>query len=161
MKTAHYAMLLGGLLPLGAAACTTIATEPRAAATATSAPAETPATASSATAQVPVDRWHAVAGSMLAALNDGDYPSFSAKWEQALLDDIGEDAFAQFRAATLADVGRFVRITGVDSAPSTSTPGVTNYFVDAEFERGERVLRLGVRDGSVWISGVELRPGRG
>ncbi len=154
MHRTQYALVLGTLTLgiFGTVACSTAGgqpPQPHAAPTAV-------ATSTQATAVK--DDIAVVADEMLNALNRDDYRAFSARWDRALKDGIDEGAFHAFRNQTVQERGGYQAITHITSAPSTKTPGSTNYFVQARFERATMTLRVNMRDGAKEISGVELTP---
>lgn len=95
--------------------------------------------------------------SMLNALNDGDYATWSENWTAELRDAIGEDAFLEFRDQALEQRGAFQEIVSVELQPGTQ-PGFVRWVVTAEHEEGTSESAMAFATDGREITGVFWEP---
>jgi hypothetical protein len=95
-----------------------------------------------------------IAGSALAAFNEGDYAGWSRDWDAAMKGAITESDFLAIREQLLASVGRYVSL-GTPTL-SSKTSGTFRWTFPVTFEKAAGTFWIAFRDGTDDIAGLRF-----
>jgi hypothetical protein len=99
-----------------------------------------------------------VAETMLVALNEGDYATFSSEFSPDMLNEMDRQTFSRWRAPLIAETGDFVEITTIKKV-TASNPDATRYVFRASFENDDSVqFAIVFAAGTQAINRIELKP---
>lgn len=93
-----------------------------------------------------------IATNAFAALNSGDYATWSRDWSDTMKGAIDAEAFRQFRDGVAANVGAYV--SHGRPVLSSTKPGTFRWTFAVTFERGEASIAFAFLDGSTVVDGV-------